>query len=131
MSIDCQIFTSGSGQVDLVSYDNWRQPVSPTCFVYYSDGSFLASGDSKCSPADGSVDLGDIRSTSASGIDQPRNSHADGVERNHRGSEKAHVKDVGGGCDDGCNNKDDKNGISQIPPHPARRYNPHQGQKEN
>jgi len=67
----------------------------------------------------------------APGIYQPGHSDANAIEPDHRGSKKAHVQDVGGRCDDGCENKNGKYGISQIAPHPASRNHPHQREEEH
>jgi hypothetical protein len=71
-------------------------------------GAFLKAVARKCLPVDGGVDSSDTRTATTSEIDEPRYTHADSVECNHRGSEKAHIEDVGGGCDDGRNDKDDQ-----------------------
>jgi hypothetical protein len=63
-------------------------------------------------------------------IHQPSYSDTDGVERDHWGGEKAHVQDVGGRCDNCRNNKNCEYGISQVPPHPASRNDPHQSEEE-
>jgi len=61
----------------------------------------------------------------------PSHSDAHSVEPDHRGSKKAHVQDVGGRCNDCCENKNGKYGISQIAPHPASRNHPHQSEEED
>jgi len=52
-----------------------------------------------------------VGSAIAPGIDQPGHSDTQRVKRHHRGCEKAHVEEVGGGCDDCRNNKDDEYGV--------------------
>ena len=63
-------------------------------------------------------------------IHQPSHSDANGVERDHWSSEKTHVQDVGGRCDNCRDNKNREYGIAQVPLHPASRNHPHQSQKE-
>ena len=58
--------------------------------------------------------------TLALGIDHPSHSDTDSVECNHRSREQAHVQDVGGGCDNCRNSKDNQYGVPQIPPHIPR-----------
>jgi hypothetical protein len=64
-------------------------------------------------------------------IYEPRDADADGVERDHGSRKQAHIQDVGGGRDDCGNDKNGKDGISQIPPHPAGRHHAHQSKKED
>ena len=64
-------------------------------------------------------------------INEPCHSDADRVEHEHRSSEKAHVKNVGGGRRDCCDNENDKYGVPQITQHPPGCYKPHQSQKEH
>jgi hypothetical protein len=66
----------------------------------------------------------------APGIYQPRHSDTNCVERDDRSGKKTHVEDVAGGGDDCCANKNGQYRIPHIPPHPARRNHPHQGEKE-
>jgi hypothetical protein len=55
-----------------------------------------------------SAGLDAVCSALARGIDKPRHADTDGVERDHGSGEKTHVQDVSGGCDDCCDNKNDK-----------------------
>ena len=64
-------------------------------------------------------------------IYQPRDADADGVERDHGSRKQAHIQDVCSRRDNCCNDKNGKDGISQIPPHPAGRHHAHQSKKED
>jgi hypothetical protein len=64
-------------------------------------------------------------------IYQPRDADADCIECDHGSRKQAHIQDVGSGRDDCGNDKNGKDGISQIPPHPAGRYHAHQSKKED
>src|SRR5712671_965385 len=64
-------------------------------------------------------------------MDQPGYADAECVQSDHRRGKDAHVKDVGGRCNDGRNNKDDQDGITKILPHEAGADDAHERQKEN
>ena len=75
--------------------------------------------------------LGCASSALARGIHQPSHPDTDSVKRDHRGSEKTHVQDVGGRSDHCGDNENREDGIPRIPPHPARCNHPHQSEKKH
>jgi hypothetical protein len=117
MSFDCQIFVDGvvtmssRGVEHEVRCGLAGDSMSALSLVNYVGQRLPSTGAGNVLVEQSQCRLGDARPALAPGTYQPSHSDADGVERNHWGGEEAHVEDVGGGCDDCRNNKDDEYGV--------------------
>src|ERR1700716_782853 len=65
------------------------------------------------------------------GMHQPGHTNAERVQSDHRRRKDAHIKDVGSRRDDGRDNKNDQDGITEILQHETGADDTHERQKEN
>src|ERR1700681_949262 len=62
------------------------------------------------------------------GMHHPRDTRAQDIQSDHGRGKDAHIQDVRSRRNDGRNDKDAKNGVANISPHPPGANNPHERQ---
>ena len=98
---------------------------------HFNSGTRPCAGDLRRSDSHSPGKLTHWDSGVLGAIYEPRDPDADSIERDHGSRKQAHIQDVGSGRDNCGNDKNGKDGISQIPPHPAGRYHAHESKKED